>query len=78
MSNVSTIDAEGISNAWNTNVMMKRPVTSTPASEARNSTVVSRGFSSGSFSCSFLANRPLSGNYRTTRRVRFQRVICAM
>src|SRR5262249_62288475 len=46
------MDAEGISNACRTNVMMNRPVTNTPASEARNSTVVSRGFSSLSLSLS--------------------------
>src|SRR5438093_1482703 len=39
------------------NVMMKSPVTSTPASDARNSTVVSRGFSSCTSSCSFFFNR---------------------
>src|SRR5437868_12530450 len=42
---VFSIEAEGISNACNTKVMMKRPVTRTPAREARNSTVVSLGFS---------------------------------
>src|SRR5579859_2260271 len=39
------------------NVIMKRPVTRTPASEARNSTVVSRGFSSSSLSLSFFFTR---------------------
>src|SRR5712692_9852417 len=46
MSSVSSMELEGISNACSTNVMMKRPVTSTPPREARNSTVVSRGCSS--------------------------------
>src|SRR6266852_4817473 len=46
MSSVSSLELEGISNACSTNVMMKRPVTSTPPREARNSTVVSRGCSS--------------------------------
>src|SRR5713101_2874901 len=46
MSSVSSIEADGISNACSTNVIMNSPVTSTSASEARNSTVVSRGFSS--------------------------------
>src|SRR5664279_98421 len=49
MSSVSSIELDGISNACSTNVMMNRPVTSTPASEARNSTVVSCGFSSTGF-----------------------------
>src|SRR5437667_11947428 len=40
------MEAEGISNACRMNVMMNSPVTKTPASDARNSTVVSRGFSS--------------------------------
>ena len=41
--------------------MMNRPVTRTAASEARNSTVVSRGFSSCCSSClSFLANGSFS------------------
>jgi len=62
------------------NVMMKSPVTSTPAREARNSTVVSRGFSSlgvsfcfsvlGTFDIRF---RKISSQ-RTTRNVRDQRV----
>src|SRR5262249_22267302 len=52
---VSSIELEGISKACRTNVMMNRPVTSTAASEARNSTVVSRGFS-GCAVLSFLAN----------------------
>src|SRR5690242_7781675 len=54
---VFSMDDEGISNAWKMNVIMKRPVTSTPASEARNSTVVSRGFSSSSLSFSFFFTR---------------------
>src|ERR1700677_668106 len=45
MSRVSSMELEGISNACRINVMMNRPVTSTLAREARNSTVVSRGFS---------------------------------
>jgi hypothetical protein len=52
------MELEGISNACTMKVMMKRPVTSTAASEARNSTVVSRGFS-GSVFC-FLAAKSLS------------------
>src|SRR5581483_7708674 len=51
------------SNAWTTKVMMKRPVTSTAASDARNSTVVSFGFSSAAFfsaMSSFLATFALS------------------
>src|SRR5437870_3572260 len=43
---VFSIEAEGISNACRTKVIIKSPVTKTPASDARNSTVVSRGFSS--------------------------------
>src|SRR5690242_18704900 len=54
---VFSMDDEGISNAWKMNVIMKRPVTSTPASEARNSTVVSRGFSSSTLSLSFFFTR---------------------
>src|SRR5579864_1138472 len=46
MSSVFSIELEGISNACTTKVMMNKPVTSTAASEARNSTVVSFGFSS--------------------------------
>src|SRR5882724_6177718 len=49
------MELEGISNACKTNVMMNRPVTSTPASEARNSTVVSLGFSFTTSSVSFFA-----------------------
>src|ERR1700676_2313132 len=49
MSKVSSMELDGISNACNTNVMINRPVTSTAASDARNSTVVSRGFSSAGF-----------------------------
>src|SRR3984893_1687853 len=44
------MELDGISKACRTKVMMNSPVTSTAASEARNSTVVSRGFSSGLFS----------------------------
>src|SRR6202044_1752017 len=40
-----SMELDGISNACTMNVIMNRPVTSTAASEARNSTVVSRGFS---------------------------------
>src|SRR5579862_2440 len=39
------MELDGISNACTMKVMMNRPVTSTAASDARNSTVVSRGFS---------------------------------
>jgi hypothetical protein len=52
--------------------MMKRPVTRTPASEARNSTVVSRGFSSTGVSStttavSFFGTGPfLSKNFLAT------------
>src|SRR6185437_10461373 len=58
ISRVLTIDDDGISNACRTKVMIKSPVTSTPASDARNSTVVSRGFSCFcvSLSLSFFAN----------------------
>jgi hypothetical protein len=53
---------------------MKRPVTSTPASEAKNSTVVSLGFPS---LISFLANLVLFPEiYCTNRNARSQRVIC--
>jgi hypothetical protein len=45
---VFSIELEGISNACTTKVMMNNPVTSTAASDDRNSTVVSRGFSSTS------------------------------
>src|ERR1700683_161161 len=57
MSRVSSMELEGISNACRINVMMNRPVTSTPASEARNSTVVSWGFSSTVCSSSFLLTK---------------------
>src|SRR5580692_457703 len=50
ISRVSSIELEGISKACTTNVMMNSPVTSTAASEERNSTVVSRGLSSTSTS----------------------------
>src|SRR5436305_3165730 len=69
MSSVFSIELEGISKACTTNVMMNRPVTSTAASEARNSTVVSRGFSStfgpGFFSdfFSFVGNGSLSKTF---------------
>src|SRR5258707_2244638 len=48
ISRVFSIELEGISNACTTKVMMNNPVNSTAASDARNSTVVSRGFSSTS------------------------------
>ena len=46
ISSVFSIELDGISNACTTNVMMNSPVTSTAASDDRNSTVVSLGFSS--------------------------------
>src|ERR1022692_2799360 len=61
ISSVFSIELEGISKACTMNVIMNRPVTSTAARDARNSTVVSRGFSTCVFS--FLATRfcPVSG-----------------
>src|SRR5450432_2315803 len=53
----------GISKFWKTKVITKRAVTSTVAEEARNSTSVSRGFSS--FLISFLATKQSS--YRAKR-----------
>src|SRR5579864_4962498 len=64
MSRVCSMEDDGISNACTMKVIMKRPVTSTPASEARNSTVVSRGFSSCSLS--FLATRLLVQRFRNS------------
>ena len=55
ISRVFSIELDGISNACTTNVMMNNPVTSTAASDARNSTVVSLGFSSASLSFDFSA-----------------------
>src|SRR3954471_6204285 len=55
ISSVFSIELEGISNACTMKVMMNNPVTNTPAREARNSTVVSRGFSSCFFSSFFLS-----------------------
>src|SRR5271166_3659877 len=58
ISSVFSIELEGISNACTTKVMMNSPVTSTAARDARNSTVVSFGFSSAttlSSTFSFLA-----------------------
>src|ERR1700687_3111249 len=64
MSSVFSMELDGISKACSTKVMMNRPVTSTAANEARNSTVVSRGFSSLTLSFSFLANLyPVPLNY---------------
>ena len=54
------MELEGISKACKTNVMMNSPVTSTAASEARNSTVVSRGFSSFGGLLSFLDTESFS------------------
>src|ERR1035438_2596023 len=48
------MELEGISKACRINVMMNKPVTRTPAREARNSTVVSLGFSSSTTIFSFL------------------------
>jgi hypothetical protein len=45
MSNVFSMELEGISNAWKMNVIIKRPVTRTTAMEAINSGVVSFCFS---------------------------------
>jgi hypothetical protein len=71
MSSVSSIELEGISNACSTNVMMNSPVTSTPAREARNSTVVSRGFSSTRFPLSILLTMT-SFSFFGTFRIRFR------
>src|SRR5947209_3543720 len=49
MSRVFSIELDGISNACTTKVMMNKPVTNTAARDARNSTVVSFGFSSTAF-----------------------------
>src|SRR5579864_1797687 len=49
ISNVFSIELDGISNACTTKVMMNSPVTNTAASDDRNSTVVSFGFSSTLF-----------------------------
>src|SRR3984885_14371419 len=49
ISRVFSIELEGISNACTTKVMMNNPFIRTAASDDRNSTVVSRGFSSSSF-----------------------------
>src|SRR5437868_5534170 len=65
MRRVFSIELEGISNACSTNVMMNKPVTSTPAREARNSTVVSRGFSSTSFSLSRTSSFSFFGTFGT-------------
>src|SRR5580704_2630891 len=61
INSVFSIELEGISKACTIKVIMNRPVTSTAARDARNSTVVSRGFSTCVFS--FLATRfiPLKG-----------------
>src|SRR5581483_916730 len=63
MSSVCSIELDGISNACTINVIMNSPVTSTEASDARNSTVLSRGFSCRSFfatvSFSFVSVRKL-------------------
>ena len=61
MSSVFSIELDGISNACTTNVMMNNPVTNTAASDERNSTVDSLGFSSAksstrTVSLSFFAN----------------------
>src|SRR5579864_5540197 len=64
ISSVFSIEAEGISNACRIKVIMKRPVTSTPASEARNSTVVSLGFSACNLS--FFATRLLVQRFRNS------------
>src|ERR1700675_2648824 len=45
-SRVFSIELEGIANACTMKVMMKRPVASTPAREARNSTLLSFGLAS--------------------------------
>src|SRR5215472_12709605 len=58
MSSVFSMEDDGISNACTMKVIMNNPVTSTPASDARNSTVVSRGFSLCCFS--FCAKLPSS------------------
>ena len=83
------MELEGISNACRINVIIKSPVTSTPASDARNSTVVSLGLSFGVLlsMLSFFANLMVRSdkfqlrgpdwdmNQFTSRKVRFQRVI---
>src|SRR6202049_776714 len=50
ISSVFSMELDGISNACTTNVMMNSPVTNTAASDERNSTVDSLGFSSATLS----------------------------
>src|ERR1700692_888507 len=50
ISSVFSMELDGISNACTTNVMMNSPVTNTAASDERNSTVDSLGFSSARLS----------------------------
>src|ERR1039457_6454187 len=50
ISSVFSIELDGISNACTTNVMMNNPVPNTAASDERNSTVDSLGFSSATLS----------------------------
>src|SRR5208337_3039401 len=71
-------ELEGISKACKLKVMMNSPTTSTRATEAMNSVVVSRGFS-GLDESFLLANGflPPTAGYRTMRNVRFQRVSCS-
>jgi hypothetical protein len=59
------MELEGISNACRMNVIMNNPVTSTPAKEAKNSTVVSRGLASRAVSFSFVITFwiPILRNY---------------
>jgi hypothetical protein len=63
ISSVSSIELEGISNACTTNVMMNNPVTSTAASEERNSTAVSLGFSSAAGLLLLLGRRLLGFSF---------------
>src|SRR5271167_4933932 len=64
ISRVFSMELEGISKACTMKVMMNRPVTSTAAREARNSTVVSRGFSACVFF--FMATKFCPVNGRCT------------
>src|SRR5579863_4049069 len=74
MSRVFSIELDGISNACTTKVMMNNPVTSTAASDAKNSTVVSRGFSSAPLFASLSRSRSFFATMIHPSRLRPQKL----
>jgi hypothetical protein len=77
MRSVFSIELEGIANAWTTKVIMNNPVANTAASEARNSTGVSLGFFSTTFSALlFFLAIVIVATPRQSNRFREAAIVC--